>query len=51
MSKTSQHNLLKKFLSELKSFGVIVEVDKKTFEVLGVKYPEKTSIYHNNLKN
>jgi hypothetical protein len=32
---------LKKILNDLKDFGVIVEVDCETYEVLGVKLPQK----------
>lgn len=36
----SERKCLNKVLADLKDFGVTVEIDDKTYEVLGVKYPE-----------
>lgn len=44
MREKSAAKCLKKVLKDLKGFGVIVEVDNKTYEVIGVKYPESTFI-------
>jgi hypothetical protein len=39
--KESTHKCINKVLNDLAEFGVIVEVDPKTFEVLGVGWPKE----------
>jgi hypothetical protein len=40
MQKKSARKCVNNVLRELQSFGVKVEVDPSTFEVLGVSYPQ-----------
>lgn len=41
MDKKSTGQCINKILRDLKSFGITLEIDNKTYEVLGVRYPRK----------